>query len=147
MRRKLSIANKVHTMCYKNNCVKCACIRSFSGPYFSAFRLNIERYRIFLRIQYKCGKIQTRKTPNTDTFHAVNVMTFCDIHPLHTCYLVSFLFFHFLNFLKPFSRLCFPHCGLFFHWSSTNMTNMILFVPYLMFFVSVLHFYTLIYTT
>ena len=26
---------------------------------------------IFLRIQSECRKIQTRKTPNTDTFHAV----------------------------------------------------------------------------
>ena len=24
-----------------------------------------------LRIQFECGKMQTRKTPNTDTFYAV----------------------------------------------------------------------------
>ena len=33
----------------------------FSGPYFPAFELNTERYKISPRIQSKCGKIQTRK--------------------------------------------------------------------------------------
>ena len=32
--------------------------------------------RIPLRIQSECGKIRSRKTPNTDTFHAV--YTICD---------------------------------------------------------------------
>ena len=39
--------------------------------YFPAFGLNTERYRVSLRIQSECGKIRTRITPNTDTFHAV----------------------------------------------------------------------------
>ena len=42
-------------------CLKTIHIWSLSCPYFPAFGLN------------KCGKIQTRKTPNTDTFHAVHV--------------------------------------------------------------------------
>ena len=52
-------------------------IRSFSAPYFPAFGLNRERYvfskteYVEKRIQSKCKKIQTRKTPNTDTSHAV----------------------------------------------------------------------------
>ena len=46
-------------------------IRSFSGPYFPAFGLNTERYSVSLRIKSKCGKIQTRKSLNTDSFHAV----------------------------------------------------------------------------
>ena len=37
-------------------------IRSFRGPYFLAFGLNTES---------ECGKIRTRKTPNMNTFHAV----------------------------------------------------------------------------
>ena len=53
------------------HCVKSVLIGSFSGPYFPAFGLNTERYRISLRIQCKSGKIWTGKTPNTDTFHAV----------------------------------------------------------------------------
>ena len=49
-------------------CVKSVRIRSYSGPHFPAFGLNSERYGVCLRIQFKCGKIRTRKTPNTDTF-------------------------------------------------------------------------------
>ena len=41
-------------------------IRSFSGPYFPAFGS--------LLIQSKCRKIRTRKTPNRDTFHAVDLV-------------------------------------------------------------------------
>ena len=42
--------------------------RSFSGPHFPAFG----RY-----VQSKCGKIRTRKAPNTDTFHVVLRATLC----------------------------------------------------------------------
>ena len=49
-------------------------IRSFSGPCFPAFGLNMERYPISLRIQSECGKMRTRKTPNMDTFHAIHRM-------------------------------------------------------------------------
>ena len=45
----------------------------FSGPYFPAFELNMEIYEVNLRTQSKCGKIETRKTPYLDTFHAVYV--------------------------------------------------------------------------
>ena len=41
-------------------------IRSFSGPYFPHIRTE---YSISYRSE--CGKIRTRKTPNTDNFHAV----------------------------------------------------------------------------
>ena len=53
------------------DCVKSVRICSFSGPHFPKFGLNTERYGVSFRIQSKCGKIQTSKTPNTDTFHAV----------------------------------------------------------------------------
>ena len=53
------------------HCVKSARIRGFSGPHFTAFELNVERTGASLRIQSECGKMQSRKTPNTDTFHAV----------------------------------------------------------------------------
>ena len=32
----------------------------------------MERYGVSLRIQSECGKMQTRITPNTDTFYAVH---------------------------------------------------------------------------
>ena len=40
---------------------------------FTAFGLNTERYGVSLHIQSECGKIRTRKIPNTDAFHAVRV--------------------------------------------------------------------------
>ena len=46
-------------------------IRSFSGPYFPAFGLNKEKYSVSLPIQSKCAEIRTRKTPNSEHFHAV----------------------------------------------------------------------------
>ena len=36
----------------------------FSGSYFPAFGPNTEIYSVPLRIQSKCGKIRTRKTPS-----------------------------------------------------------------------------------
>ena len=54
------------------HCVKSVCFWSFSGPYFLVFTLNTERYVVSLRIQLEYGKIWIRKTPNTDTFDAVN---------------------------------------------------------------------------
>ena len=38
-------------------------------PYFPTLGLNTERDGVSLCFQSKCGKIRTRKTPNTDTFH------------------------------------------------------------------------------
>ena len=54
-----------------NHCVNSVRIRSFSGLYFPAFGLNTEIYSVNLHIHSECGKLQTRKTPNTDTFYAM----------------------------------------------------------------------------
>ena len=51
-------------------CVKKVRIRSYSGPYFPVFWLNIERYSLSLRIQSECEKIRTRITRNMDTFYS-----------------------------------------------------------------------------
>ena len=51
--------------------VKSIHIRSYSDPHFPAFGLNTERYSVSLCIHSKCGKIRTRITPNTYTFHSV----------------------------------------------------------------------------
>ena len=48
--------------------VKSVRIRSFPGPYFPPFGLKRRDKEYF---HSECGKIRTRKTPNTDTFHAV----------------------------------------------------------------------------
>ena len=56
------------------HCVKSVRIRSYSGPYFSAFGLNTVRCGVSFRIQSEHGKIRTRVTPNTDTFYTVYSM-------------------------------------------------------------------------
>ena len=53
------------------HCVKGVFIWSFSGPHFPAFGLTTERYSVSYRIQSECGKVRTRKTPNTDSSHTV----------------------------------------------------------------------------
>ena len=45
----------------KVKCVKNVQIRTFSGPYFSVFELNMKIYSVNLRVQYRYGKIRTRK--------------------------------------------------------------------------------------
>ena len=53
------------------HCVKSVRLRSYSGPYFPAFGLNMEKYFVSLRIQSQCEKIRTRITRKTETFYAV----------------------------------------------------------------------------
>ena len=55
------------------HCAKSVRLWSFSGPYFPALGLNTEIYSVKLRIQFECGKVRTRKTPNThsDNFYTV----------------------------------------------------------------------------
>ena len=57
----------------------CVRVRSFSGLDFPSFGLKTERYEVSLLIQAKCGKIRTKKTPNTDTFNTVFIfqLIFC----------------------------------------------------------------------
>ena len=40
---------------------KCQKTEFFSGLHFPAFRLNMEIYGVNLCIQFKCGKVGTRK--------------------------------------------------------------------------------------
>ena len=70
----VSCTNTYHdvTDLANHHCVKSARIRSYSGPYFSVYGLNTEKYSLSLRIQSECWKIRTRITPNTDTFYAVH---------------------------------------------------------------------------
>ena len=63
--------NQKKKMVTRAHYVKNVRIWSYSGPYFPAFGLNTERCEVSLRIQSECGKIRTRVTSNTQTFHAV----------------------------------------------------------------------------
>ena len=65
--------NDIWSKVSNRHCVKIACIRIFSAPYFPAFELNTERYSVSLRIQSKWGKMRNKKTPNTDNFYSVSV--------------------------------------------------------------------------
>ena len=58
----------------ESHCVKSVRIQSYSGPHFPTFELNTERYRVSPRIGIspKWGKMRTRITSNTDTFHALS---------------------------------------------------------------------------
>ena len=53
---------------------------------FPAFGLNMERYKVSVRIQCECRKIRTRIITNTDTFYAVYVLELAVI-----CKLLVFL--------------------------------------------------------
>ena len=53
------------------NSLKSVNIWSFSGPYFPTFGLNTQIYILNLLYRLECRKIQTRKTPKTDTYPAV----------------------------------------------------------------------------
>ena len=55
----LLVENEKKNVSLRENCP----YSEFSCPYFPEFGLNTE-----------CGKIQTRKTPNTDTFEAVCII-------------------------------------------------------------------------
>ena len=46
-------------------------IQSYSGLYFPVFGLDTERCEESPRIHSECVEMQTRITPNTDTFYAV----------------------------------------------------------------------------
>ena len=52
----------------------CPC-SEFFWSVLSRIRTNMGRYGVSLRIQSECGQIQTRKTPHTDTFHAMTGCT------------------------------------------------------------------------
>ena len=60
--------------------IKSVRIRNFSDPHFPTFRLTKEIYSVNIRIQSQCGKIRTRKTPDTDTFYAVVLRTLRKIY-------------------------------------------------------------------
>ena len=57
----LNWINTLENCLIQVHCVKSVQIRNFSCLYFASFGLNTERYKVSLRIQTECGKIQTRR--------------------------------------------------------------------------------------
>ena len=52
---------------------KCPYSEFFWSVFSRIFELAMERYSVSFRIKSECGKIWTKKTPNTNTFYAVTV--------------------------------------------------------------------------
>ena len=75
---------------WQTHCVRSVQIRSFSGPYFLAFRLNTEFYGVNLRIQFKCWKILTTKKSVFGHFSHSDLII---ILQLHTDHIKSFITF------------------------------------------------------
>ena len=71
----------IRALLFRFQCVKSVSIRSFSGPYFLAFRLNRNWYRVSFRILLKRRKIRTRKTSNTGLFRLCSGFRFCLLFP------------------------------------------------------------------
>ena len=74
--KKCLYLNGLNRFAFTLHCVKRVRIRNYSGPHFPAFGQNTERYFVSIRIQSEWGKMPTRITPNTDTFHAVLIISF-----------------------------------------------------------------------
>ena len=75
--------------------MKNVCIRSFSGPYFSAFGLNKEIYPENFHIQSYYGKIENRQTPNTDTWMQLSFTVDFSFRLYFFCFvIVDVRFFH-----------------------------------------------------
>ena len=85
-----------HQRFYAKHCVKSVRIWSYSGPYFPSFGLNTDR-------NSKCGKIRTRITPNTNTFHAVKRLFFICVANISLDENFARLR-HILKFVEPFRK-------------------------------------------
>ena len=55
---------------------KCPNTVFFFNRHFAVFELNTEIYGVNLRIQFKYGRIRTRKTPYLDIFHTLIIIYF-----------------------------------------------------------------------
>ena len=67
--KHLGVKCLVDAVCYSD--AKSVRIRIVCGPHLPTFKLNTKIYRANLHIHSECGKIWTRKAPNTDNFYAV----------------------------------------------------------------------------
>ena len=109
---------KWHSFCAiftrARHCVKSVRIRRFSGPHFAAFGLNAGRYSVSLRIQSQYGETWTRKTPNTDIFHAVRcaieLLIYIILHILYTytyiCICICIILFYKFLHLECMVQIC-----------------------------------------
>ena len=74
------IGREEHNIGCIKHCVKNVQIRSFSGPYFPMFGLNMEVYGVNLRIQSTYGKIRIRKNSAFGRFLRTGTLSFNILH-------------------------------------------------------------------
>ena len=95
--------NRKNFLIKVEHCMKSVRIWCFSGPLFPKFGLNTKIYSVSFRMQYKCGKIRTRKIPNTDIFRAVGLTICFKIHQYNHCVMPwSIVCFMKMSFVEPF---------------------------------------------
>ena len=90
--RKKAPRRKAPKLEMSAHCVKSVRVRIFSGPHFPAFALNTDIYSVNLCIQSKCGKMQTKQTPNTVKFYSLIVflMICCKTNSRCIAYMLSY---------------------------------------------------------
>ena len=95
---------------FQLHCIKSLRIRSYSGLYFPAFRLNTERHGVSLRIQSEYAKNRIRIISNTDTFHEV-----LDLHGFRDLRAIAIK--PSISFYNPWKHFISPN--LFRIWENT----------------------------
>ena len=75
------------------HCVK----KNFSGPYFSAFGLNTERYLVSLHVQSECGKMRTKK--NSVFAHFSRSDDVCNLLSIQKLEDFTFMFLNLLRWI------------------------------------------------
>ena len=98
---------KITKQCSDVNCVKSVCIRSWPGPYYATFCVNMGTYSESLHIQSKCGKkkFAPEKSSEHGHFsHSGQVLWFISLN------FILCLHFEISSFL--WFRRSFPWCSM-----------------------------------
>ena len=89
---------------------------------FSRIRTEYGKISISLRIQSKCGKMRTRKTPNTSTYHAVLTVSYVNLFNCHE-HMTRILTFY-LSFKRTWPGISFSVKLFMFFLHKTSISCM-----------------------
>ena len=81
--------DKLFFLMEKYHCVKSVRIRSFSGPYFPAFGLNMDRYRVSLQNSVRMRENTDRK--NSEYGHFSHSVFFADVFKSTYLFLIGYI--------------------------------------------------------
>ena len=84
--------NIIRTDLFEIYCVKSVRIRRFSGSYFPAFGLNMERYSVSLRIHSEYEKIRSRKSFFWESANFANIFSMNLANKWNTFHVLNFFF-------------------------------------------------------